>query len=151
MIERSVTRVLQYIYEMARERAKAEEKVRSFCNPITNHLIKILKWKDPKNYHKHIDDINVFISKSYDFRFNKKKKFSKQEYFEFLFEDRINDLEDLKRIIRFQLTSYHKLPIIRSDEEVYIILKRIMFIVCNDLVDKKFKGVEYYISELPSS
>jgi hypothetical protein len=146
-MQRSIVQFLQYLYETARSKSKVEEKITSFSRPITNHLIKILKWSDSVNYHKHIDDIDVFMSKTLEYKYYKKKRPSKQEFYELLFEDRIDSIKDIDRIIKFDLKKYHKLPEIRTNQQVYYMMKKIMLEATSDLVDIEYKSMEYYVKK----
>jgi hypothetical protein len=147
MIERSISRFLQYLYEMARVRAKTEEKIRNYCKPITNHVIKLLKWRDDYNYKKHLEDIDVYIHRVSEYKYQKKKRPDTTTYYELLFEDRISDLNYLSGIIKYDLKNYHELPVIRSDEQVYEIMKKIMWNIASDLSTKKYKTAEVYFTK----
>jgi hypothetical protein len=64
--------------------------------------------------------------------------------YELLFEDRINSLEKINKIVRRELSKYHDLTVIRTDERVYEIMKAMMWEICGDISQNKCEDFEDY-------
>lgn len=117
------------LFEMAFDKKTMENKIRGLEKPINLHLIKLLRYKDPENKQKHINDIMTWLSDIQDLDFLKKnKKFSKDTYYKLLFEEPITDggnTQYLKNLERYTLKSYLSLPIIRSEKETIMELEQL--------------------------
>lgn len=134
------------ILEMVFERDKAESKVTELGLPILYHFIKILKWEDPLNYNKHIDDINNWLTDIQDIKIKpKRKRFKPEQYYEFLFEEQIESVIDItKKINSAKFKKYQILKEINSDIEVYNKLKVIYKQISNDISKNNFTSIEKY-------
>lgn len=132
------------LFEMAFNRKDAESKITSLGVPIIEHLIKIFKWKDDLNYHKHIGDINGWLYKIQDIYLKGNTKPSANNYFQWIFVDNVRLGEvNIRRTIK-ALHRYHHLPVLRTDEEVYDIIKAILYKVSMDLPLNTFEDIENY-------
>lgn len=131
---------------MVFERDKAESKVTELGLPILYHFIKILKWEDPLNYNKHIDDINNWLTDIQDIKIKpKRKRFKPEQYYEFLFEEQIESVIDItKKINSAKFKKYQILKEINSDIEVYNKLKVIYKQISNDISKNNFTSIEKY-------
>jgi hypothetical protein len=143
VLSNSVIEFMQYLYEMARNKSHVEDQIGNFCTPITDHIIKLLKWKDETDFHKHQDDIGEWFLKTLDYKYNKKRP-DQETFYELLFSDRIDSVDKLNKIIKVSLRNYHNLPIIRTNQEVYDIMKPLMWEICGDLSRNKYKDFEDY-------
>lgn len=129
-----------YLIEMAFDRKTAFKKIRSLQEPINNHLMKILKYKDDINFNKHIKDIDKWflsIQKINVKKFN--TKLSKNVYFKLLFEEPFTNKKDItsfNKIINRTLKNYNNLIVLRNNEEVlkliYNIQKLASILLSND-------------------
>ena len=138
---------LQYLYETAKNKSVVEDKIGDRIVPLTNHIIKVLKWKDDVNLHKHLDDINKWFMRIQMNKYKYKKRPKKQILYELLFEDRIDRLEKVNQIIKRELNKYHDLSSIRTNEQVYEIMKAMMWEICGDISQDKYKDFEDYYFE----
>jgi len=143
MLPNSVITFMQYLYETARNKSRIEDLIGYQCDPITNHVIKLLKWKDDDDFHKHQDDVGKMFLKTLKYRYNKKRP-DQETFYELLFSDRIDSVDKLGKIIKLVLKRYHDLPVIRTDQEVYDIMKSMMWEICGDLSKNKYKDFEDY-------
>ena len=141
---RSIVIFLQYLYETAKNKSIVEEKIGDKIIPITNHIIKVLKWKDDVNLHKHQDDINKWFMRIQMYKYKYKKRPKQQTLYELLFEDRIDCLEKINKIVKRELSKYHDLTVIRTDERVYEIMKVMMWEICGDISQNKCEDFEDY-------
>lgn len=144
MMPKSAVMFLQYLYEMAKSKSDAEEKIGNLCVPITDHIVKVLKWEDNLNYHKHMNNIDNWFLETLRYTYNKKRP-DQKTFYELLFEDRIDSVDMLNKIIKRTLSDYHSLPVIRkSNEEIYEIMRIMMWEICGDLSKKRYIDFEDY-------
>jgi hypothetical protein len=64
------------------------------------------------------------------YKYKYKKQPKQQTLYELIFEDRIDNLEKINKIVKRELSKYHDLTIIRTDEQVYEIMKAMMWEIC---------------------
>ncbi len=145
-----IDNVFDLIYEMARDRRKAENDISSLADPIINHLIKILKWKDEINYNPHIHDINNWLFKIQRIRLKGGRRPKTSDYYKWIFEEILGSANDVTNIIRRELKDYHSLKEIRTDVEVYRQVQELMKKITADLSDDKFEGIENYLPDQDS-
>jgi hypothetical protein len=132
------------LFENAFKRQEVESRVTDLSHPIIEHLIKILKWKDELNYYKHVGDINGRVQRIQKMYLKGNKKPTQQDYFQWLFIDGLKDELTLIRWVR-ALYRYHHLPVLRSDEEVFNIIKAILYKISFDLPLNKYDNIEDYM------
>lgn len=133
-----------FLYEMAFARRDVESKITSLGLPIIKHLIKIVKWKDDSNYNKHVGDINSWFYDIQSFRIKGNKKPTQFDYYAWIFEDVIASEKTLFRFIK-GLYQYHNLPELRDDQEVYDIIKNVIYQVSFDLPLDQFDNIQDYL------
>jgi hypothetical protein len=133
--------------EMAYRRNEIESKITALSDPITDHLIKILKWNDPINYKKHCNDIDKWLFKIQAFKLKQNRRPSQSDYFQWMFSDVAANELTVKRFIR-GLHEYHHLPIIRDDFEVYDMLKAIFYQLSYDLHLNRFETILDYLPKM---
>jgi hypothetical protein len=132
------------IFEMAFDRKDVESKITSLSEPITEHLIKVLKWEDDINKQKHLRDIDGWLFKVQRLNLRKNRKPTSHEYFEWLFSDVVQDEITLNRWIK-GMHQYSTLPVNREDQEVFDIIKAIYYKVSFDLETNSFDTItDYY-------
>ena len=132
------------IFENAFRRQEVECRVTDLSHPIIEHLIKILKWKDDLNYYKHVRDINGWIQKIQKMYLKGNKKPTQQDYYQWLFIDGLKDELTLIRWVRV-LHEYQHLPELRTDEEVFNIIKSLLYKISFDLPLNKYDSLEDYM------
>jgi len=137
-----IVQFLQYLYDTAKNKSHIEQKIGQRIVPITNTIIKILKWKDDINLHNYFNDINKWFMGIQYYKYMNKKRPKQQTLYELLFEDRIDNLHNLNMIIRITLSKYNGLPVIRENEQVYEIMKKMMWEICGDLSQNKYEDFE---------
>jgi len=142
-----IDNVFDLIYEMARDRRKAENDISSLADPIINHLIKILKWKDEINYSHHIHDINNWLFKIQRIRLKGGRRPKPADYYKWIFSEILGSAGDVTNIIRRELKDYLSLEKIRTDADVYHQIEELMKKIAADLSDDKFEGIENYLSD----
>jgi len=132
------------IFEQALRRRDVESAITSLSVPITKHLVKLLKWHDTLNYDKHIGDINNWLFDIQRLIIKGGKRPTQSDYFTWMFKDVLNDEETLDRMIR-GLHQYSNLLVIRKNDEVYNIIKNIMFQLSYDLELNDFDDIQDYL------
>jgi len=139
-------RFLEYfLLEQAKQRKDVESVITYLAEPLIEHLIKILKWQDELNYKKHcisIEDFIFDIEKKSKLKGNKLPK--QKDYFRWIFNDVVQNQYIVDKWIN-SLHNYHELKVIRTNEEVFIELKRIIFELSKDLPYQKVKNIEFYL------
>ena len=125
------------ISEQAYKRNKAEEIITSEIGPLTEHLIKILKWEDSLNNKKHIKDIRLqWLKKIKDVLVRSKVKFKKNHLDRIIIHESMDTLDmylsSLKR--EYDMDYGGKLKAYRTDDEVELELLRIL----NELSNRLF-------------
>lgn len=133
-----------YIFEMAFDRKDVESKITSISDPIIEHLVKVLKWDDSINYNKHIGDINRWIFQIQRLKMKGNRKPTQHDYYTWMFEDVAQDELTISRFIK-GLHRYHHFPVIRSDEEVFYVIKHILYQTSFDLPLNQFDDINDYI------
>lgn len=142
-----IDNIKSLIQEMAFERDKAESKITDIGIPVLLHLIKILKWEDKDNYDKHIKDINGWLFSIKRILIKPKgKRFKPNQYYSFLFEEQIKNVNDITNAVYGDLQNYHNLKVINTDREVYNKLKNIYKQLSNDISDGSFMGIQFYVN-----
>ena len=131
------------VFEMAFDRKDVEAKITSLSEPITEHLIKVLKWQDDTNKNKHLRDIDACLYKVQRLKLRKNRNPSNHEYFEWLFTDVVQDEVTLNRWIK-GMYQYSNLPILKKDEEVFDIIKAIYYKISFDLEANSFETISNY-------
>jgi hypothetical protein len=136
---------MRITFSMAFTRSKAQNKVSDKGIQIRLHLIKILKWNDPINYDKHLDDINNWLYEIADIRLKSDgKNPTIKNYLDWLFGDR--DLqEDTNYTINMMKSNYGGLKERMSDTEVHNYLHRLYRQLSNDLGTRRFEGIQKYL------
>ena len=132
------------LFENALRRREVESKITDLAYPIFDHLIKIIKWQDSINYSKHCQDIDNWLSRIQNYYYKGNKKPNQYDYFQWMFHDVIRDQETVSRQIR-NMTRYQSLLEIRTKDEVYQILKSIIYQISYDLPVNKFETITDYL------
>ena len=131
--------------ENAYQRADAETRITSTGNEVVEHLTKILKWDDPINRPKHEKDINGWLYAIQRIKLKTKhKKPTANDYYQWILLDNAEDETEFDTII-LSLHGYHGLPDLRSNYEVYNIIKGIIYNVSNEMEFNQFKGIESHL------
>ena len=117
------------ISEQAYKRNKAEEIITSEMGPLTEHLIKVLKWEDSLNNKKHIKDIRLqWLKKIKDVLVRSKVKFKKNHLDRIIIHESMDTLDmylsSLKR--EYDMDYGGKLKAYRTDDGVELELLRIL-------------------------
>jgi hypothetical protein len=132
------------LFENAYRRQEVESKITNLALPITKHLIKILKWRDPRNYQKHIRDIDSWIYDIQTLTIKNGKRPTQQDYFKWMFIDCAANQRTLSRLI-LGLHRYSNLPVLRTDEEVFDIIKMFFWNISKDLSLDQYQTLTNYI------
>jgi hypothetical protein len=126
----------------ALNRSKASERISGFTTPIVNHIIKVLKWKDPLNYRKHLGDIDDWIHELADVSISGGKRPTSNDYNEWIIgHTNIN----IERWMRKLNRDYKSLPVMRSDAEVDAELTRIMTQLVDSIISQTFNSIEQFV------
>lgn len=125
------------ISEQAYKRNKAEEIITSEMGPLTEHLIKVLKWEDSLNNKKHIKDVRLqWLKKIKDVLVRSKVKFKKNHLDRIIIHESMDTLDmylsSLKR--EYDMDYGGKLKAYRTDDGVELELLRIL----NELSNRLF-------------
>lgn len=130
--------------EQALQRGDVESKISNLSDDVIEHLIKILKWKDPLNYTKHVKDTNGWLNRISRYEIKKQGTPKEKDYFQWIFTDNVRDVSRITLYIN-GMPDYHGLPVIRTDEEVYAIIHNLMVNVCKELSIGQFKSIVPYL------
>lgn len=140
------------IFEMAYNRKKILDVIRGLQNPINEHLIKILKYKDNTNINKHINDLETWLYDIQDMDFLKaNKKLKSKDYFLVLCEEPMTSVNNIQYIInkeKGKLRKYKDLEKIRTTEEVMILLFELHKIIAKDLANNSISDFFIYLNKL---
>lgn len=129
--------LMMSISEQAYKWNKAEEIITSEMGPLTEHLIKVLKWEDSLNNKKHIKDIRLqWLKKIKDVLVRSKVKFKKNHLDRIIIHESMDTLDmylsSLKR--EYDMDYGGKLKAYRTDDGVELELLRIL----NELSNRLF-------------
>jgi hypothetical protein len=132
------------LFELARSRRDVESRITSLSDPIIEHLIKLLKWDDSLNYTKHCRDIRKWMIAIQRLRYSGGRKPTSTDYFKWMFIDVVYDESTLEQWIR-SLHEYETLSVIRTDEEVFNIIKAMIYQISFDLELNQFTDISKYL------
>lgn len=132
------------IVEQALQRKDVESKISNLSDDVIEHLIKILKWRDPLNYDKHVKDTNGWLNRIARYEIKKKGVPNEEDYFKWIFLDSAATVDRITLFIK-GMPAYHGLPVIRTDEEVFNIIQHVMVNVCKDLAMQQFQSIAPYL------
>lgn len=132
------------LFEQAFRRQEVESQITNLAHPVIEHLIKVLKWDDPINYNKHIGDINEWMYKIQRYKLKGNKKPYQCDYFQWMYTDWVTDADTISLWIR-GLHRYSKLLVLRTDEEVYNIIRSILYQISYDLPINKYTTILNYL------
>jgi hypothetical protein len=135
------------IVEQALKRSDTETRVSGTSQQVIIHLIKVLKWKDPYTYTKHISDLDGWLKPIYLLKM--KQGYPKQEdYYNWMFADLINE-HDIDNWVS-TLFKYNRLPVLRTNKEVYAIIESVMKQLSIDFAARlDYKSIENYLPPRP--
>lgn len=128
--------LLESISEQAYKRNKAEEIITSEMGPLTEHLIKVLKWEDSYNNPKHIKDIRLqWLKKIKDILVRSKVKFKKNHLDRIIVHESMDTLDIYLSSLRreYDIEYGGKLKAYRTDDGVELDLLRILTELSNRL------------------
>lgn len=134
------------IFEQSFRRRDVESKITEKSYQVILHLIKLLKWNDQLNYSKHVKNVNSWLSEIQLYYIKGNKKPTQSDYFQWMFSDVMPDEPRLKLFL-VNLAAYRNLLVIRSDTEVFDILKNIMYQLSFDLQTNSFTTIENYLPD----
>lgn len=132
------------IVEQAKRRSDIEFKITNEAGPLIEHLVKVLKWDDPRSYRHHITDMDGWMWTI--FRLKMKESMPKQrDYYKWMFTDHVGDVSDITEIVTELNRRYGSLPVIRSDGEIYTIIDKIIHQISIDFVARRRNSIEDYL------
>ena len=120
---------LYRFFEQAFKRQEVESKVTRELKPLTEHLIKMLKWEDSINNPKHMKNIRrIWTDRILDYVLSSTTKFKKNQLHRIICQEPLRKSQyyidalriDYDREFRGSLKSY------RTDEEVKELLDQIL-------------------------
>ena len=128
--------LLESISKQVYKRNRVEEIITSEMGPLTEHLIKVLKWEDSLNNKKHIKDIRLqWLKKIKDVLVRSKVKFKKNHLDRIIIHESMDTLDmylsSLKR--EYDMEYGGKLKAYRTDDGVELELLRILTELSNRL------------------
>jgi len=136
-----------FLFEMASKRNEVESKITELSDPVTEHLIKLLKWNDPTTYVKHCNDINKWIYRIQRFKLKGNKRPSQKDYYQWMFEDVASDNRTVGLWIK-GMNDYHSLSERMSDDDVFDNIKSILSRVSLDLSNNSFTDIDNYLPKV---
>lgn len=130
-------------YSMALTRKDIESFLSNHSETVVFHTIKVLKWKDDENVHKHISDVDSVLLRFQDKKY--KIRLKAADVYDWLFETSCSSERVLNTAINRILHTYHGLPVLRTNEEVYTELKKIFRSISKDLAIGNFDSLYDYL------
>lgn len=117
------------LFEQAFKRQEAESKITSEMMPLTEHLIKMLKWEDSVNNKKHMKNINRSWGKNvFRYIMSSTTKFKKDQLRRIICEEPLKrfkgDIHSLRKQYDYKFEG--QLKAYRTDEEVKELLETIL-------------------------
>lgn len=135
------------INEMAYNRKAAVSKIDDISYPIINHLVKILKYKDPINFNKHCNDINEWIATIQRIKI-KSGSLSQKDYYNAMWDLGMepNNYDVIKRILIKQQKDYGNLEQTDLDyKELFEKIKDIFIKLSKDIGPKLTIDIRDYL------
>ena len=135
------------INEMAYNRKAAISKIDDISKPIIEHLVKILKYKDPINFNKHCKDINEWVEKINELKV-KSGKLNQKDYYNAMWDLRMepNNYDVIKRILIKQQPDYGSLEQTDLDyKELFEKIKDIFVKLSKDMGSKLTIDIRDYL------
>lgn len=117
------------LFEQAFKRQEVESKITSEMMPLTEHLIKMLKWEDSVNNKKHMKNINRSWGKNiFRYIMSSTTKFKKDQLRRIICEEPLKrfkgDIHSLRKQYDYKFDG--QLKAYRTDEEVKELLETIL-------------------------
>lgn len=126
-------------------RDKTRDLVQSIAPPVRQHLIKILKWDDQLNYHKHVDDIDQWLVNVSELRMKPNGKLpSPKNYYDWLFTD-FDSQSSTDYVVRILRSRYDRFPTLLIDQQLYDKLRSLYKQLSVDLSFRQFEGIQHYL------
>lgn len=137
---------LNLLNEISFNKRVAEDTIRNVSRPLLLHLIRILKYEDPKNFNNYINDINrKWLNPIQDILVNN-KRFKQAVYYKLLYEEPIGDaVSIIDSMVKRELKEYHNFPVILNNYDTMIKIKAIISKVSVDLSENEFETIKEYI------
>lgn len=143
------------LFEMAFERKKAIEKVRSKQMQIARYLVKILAFDAPQIHNHWFKEINGWLYDINTTKWNRKNRFKPHEYMYWLWEEPLGHGVDAIQDIFYGLLNladdhnYTDLPRTNlSNHQILEIMHKIYTDLCFDLSKGQAKQIQRYIQPL---
>ena len=130
--------LLEKISEQAYKRGKAEELITYEMTPLTEHLIKMLKWEDSINNPKHIRNARQqWIKRIKEILLKSNVKFKKSHLDRIIVQESIDSVNMYLFTLRkdYDIKYGGELKAYRTDEEV----EADLFLVLTELSNRLFK------------
>ena len=124
-----ITDWMYSLFEQAYKRQEVESKITSEMIPLTEHLIKMLKWEDSINNKKHMKNIRRGREKKiFSFIFSSKTKFKPAMLHRIICEEPLSGFNGMMYSLKkdYDISSGGSLKPYRSDEEVKVLLQEIL-------------------------
>lgn len=136
------------LFEMAFDRKSAKRKFENLDLQLQSHLIKIVAFKDGRDYLHHCHEINHWLSMLNDVRWNRTQRLSKDNIMKILWEGPLGHgvtaVEDtligLNRIVGYTVP--------RNDltySQIYELLFKIYDEMCYDLSKGRVNNIQSYL------
>ena len=124
-----ITDLIYNLFEQAFKRQEAESKITREMIPLTEHLIKILKWEDSINNKKHMKNIRRSWGKRvFSYLMSSTTKFRKEQLHRIICEEPLKrfkgDIHSLRK--QYDINHGGELKAYRNDEEVKEELEKIL-------------------------
>jgi hypothetical protein len=132
------------LFENAFHRQEVESRITYLTYSVVEHLIKVLKWEDKLNYDTHIRDINSWMFKIQSFILKGNKRPTQKDYYQWMVNDVVQNELNIELWIR-GLHRYSHLPVLRTDKEVFDIIKIILYKTSLVLPLTNFRDITDYI------
>lgn len=128
-------------------RVDVKKNIMRLSIPIIRHLLKVMKWDDPVNYSKHIDDIDQWLFEIYVLKMKPNNKTPNAgEFFKWLY-DPYSTAEDINKML-VALNAKYKLPVLRTNEQIHIELPRLYKALATDLANGTFVSIQSYLKNI---
>ncbi|MEI6893482.1 MAG: hypothetical protein V5789_02380 [Colwellia sp.] len=120
-----------------------EGEITELSENILFLLIKVLKWKDPINNEKYLDDINqlIFAVQHYPTKVKKRSI----DYAKWMITDWLVSENHFNKLFNRQFKSYLNLPEILSNSDCYTKINSLAPLIACDVVLNKFEDIRDYL------
>lgn len=143
---------LSSLNEMSEMRKDAERQIRGLSKPIILHILKIIIWKDDKNFNKHISDIDEWIYDVMKIDLKPRARpVPEKDLYDWLFDKPYGSERSINILITRHLKEYHNLPknplTANQEKHIFNFLRSLYTQLSKDIFTSEFETIKDYLPE----